>query len=88
MNGGGGGVQYEEEEGEVVEPVSPTGQYFNSSVLSVTVIGVLESEIPVVIDDSITLKLIYDVFLPINPRFSSIMVIMSSPLSIMLVLIF
>ncbi|CAI9089384.1 OLC1v1023950C3 [Oldenlandia corymbosa var. corymbosa] len=56
------------------QPVSPTGQYFNSSVLSIAVLGVLESEIPIQEDDSITLKLIRDVFLPINSRFSSIMV--------------
>ncbi|XP_030533937.1 wax ester synthase/diacylglycerol acyltransferase 4-like [Rhodamnia argentea] len=60
------------EEDEGLEPVSPTGQYFNSKVLSVSVIGILESEIP--IDDSQTKWLIEDVFLPINPRFSSIMV--------------
>lgn len=53
-------------------PVSPTGQYFNSSVLSIGLINVLESEIP--IDDSPTMELIQNVFLPINPRFSSIMV--------------
>ncbi|XP_059660916.1 wax ester synthase/diacylglycerol acyltransferase 4-like [Cornus florida] len=57
---------------DVSEPVSPTGQYFNSSALSVSIIGVLESEIP--IDDSPTMALLKDVFLPINPRFSSIMV--------------
>ncbi|PIN14799.1 hypothetical protein CDL12_12573 [Handroanthus impetiginosus] len=54
------------------EPVSPTGQYFTSSVISVSVIAVLESEIP--IDDSQTMVLLKDVFLPINPRFSSVMV--------------
>ncbi|BFG30074.1 hypothetical protein CerSpe_163470 [Prunus speciosa] len=59
------------EEGEG-EPVSPTGQYFNSSTLSVTILAVLEFEVP--INDSQTLTLIQDVFLPINPRFSSIMV--------------
>lgn len=53
-------------------PVSPTGQYFNSSVLSISVLSVLESEIP--IDDSLALTLLKDLFLPINPRFSSIMV--------------
>ncbi|KAL9342886.1 hypothetical protein Peur_063317 [Populus x canadensis] len=62
----------EEEEEEVTEPVSPTGQYFNSSVLSICVLAVLESEVP--IDDSLTMPLLKDVFLPINPRFSSIMV--------------
>lgn len=60
------------QEEEVAEPVSPTGQYFNSSVLSISVLGVLESQVP--IDDSPTLSLLQDVFLPINPRFSSIMV--------------
>nr|XP_043612915.1 wax ester synthase/diacylglycerol acyltransferase 4-like [Erigeron canadensis] len=54
------------------EPVSPTGQYFNSSVLSVSVISILEFENP--LDDSSSLTLINNVFLPINPRFSSIMV--------------
>ncbi|KAK1368427.1 O-acyltransferase WSD1-like [Heracleum sosnowskyi] len=57
---------------EILEPVSPTGHYLNSSVLSLTILGVLETEIP--IDDSQTLPLLRDVFLPINPRFSSIMV--------------
>lgn len=53
-------------------PVSPTGQYFNSSALSVSVLAVFESEIP--IDDSPTVDVLENVFLPINPRFSSIMV--------------
>ncbi|KAJ7981484.1 O-acyltransferase WSD1-like [Quillaja saponaria] len=55
-----------------VEPVSPTGQYFNSSVLSIYVLAVLETEVP--IDDLQTISLLRDVFLPINSRFSSIMV--------------
>ncbi|XP_042753588.1 wax ester synthase/diacylglycerol acyltransferase 4-like isoform X1 [Lactuca sativa] len=54
------------------EPVSPTGQYFNSSVLSISILCVLEFENP--FDDSTSLALVNDVFLPINPRFSSIMV--------------
>lgn len=61
----------DEEEEEDAQPVSPTGQYFNSSALSVSVLSVLESEIP--IDDSPTLTLLKDLFLPINPRFSSVM---------------
>ncbi|KAJ8527823.1 hypothetical protein K7X08_015274 [Anisodus acutangulus] len=67
-------VKREEEEEEETPsfPVSPTGQYFTSSVLSVSVICVLEFEIP--IDDSCTMTLLKDVFIPINPRFSSIMV--------------
>ncbi|XAR68010.1 hypothetical protein NMG60_11002986 [Bertholletia excelsa] len=60
----------QEEVGE--EPVSPTGQYFNSSVLSVSVLAVLEILVP--IDDSQTMSLLKDLFLPINPRFSSVMV--------------
>ncbi|KAJ7974223.1 O-acyltransferase WSD1 [Quillaja saponaria] len=59
-------------EEEEAEPVSPTGQYFNSNVLCVYIVGVLESEVP--IDDSQTMSLLKDVFLPINPRLSSIMV--------------
>ncbi|CAI9757275.1 unnamed protein product [Fraxinus pennsylvanica] len=55
-------------------PVSPTGQYFTSSVISVSVIGVLETEVPIEVDDSQVEALLKDVFLPINPRFSSIMV--------------
>lgn len=75
INGGHGYGYKDEDEEEEMQPVSPTGQYFNSSVLSISVIGVLESEIPIVEDDSvITLRLINDVFLTINPRFSSIMV--------------
>ncbi|KAK3414682.1 hypothetical protein EUGRSUZ_H00015 [Eucalyptus grandis] len=59
-------------EDEGLEPVSPLGQYFNSKVMSVSILGILESEIP--IDGSQAKSLIKDVFLPINPRFSSIMV--------------
>ncbi|KZV37508.1 hypothetical protein F511_42987 [Dorcoceras hygrometricum] len=54
------------------EPVSPTGAYFTSSVISVSVIAVLETEFP--IDDSQAMGLLNDVFIPINPRFSSVMV--------------
>jgi len=55
------------------EPVSPMGQYFNSSALCIYIVGVLEFEVP--IHDLQTFTLIKDVFLPINPRFSSIMVL-------------
>ncbi|XP_021811368.1 uncharacterized protein LOC110754590 [Prunus avium] len=54
------------------EPVSPTGQCLNSSVLSMSILGVLEFEIP--INESKILSFLQDVFLPISPRFSSIMV--------------
>ena len=64
-------MEYLKEEQE--EPVSPMGQYFNSSVLCIYIIGVLEFEVP--IHDLQTFALIKDVFLPINPRFSSVMVL-------------
>ncbi|KAL1834310.1 hypothetical protein ACET3Z_003961 [Daucus carota] len=59
-------------EEEMFEPVSPMGQYINSSVLSLTILGVLESEIP--LHDLQIFSLLRDVFLPVNSRFSSIMV--------------
>jgi len=68
---------------EVEEPVSPPGQYFNSSVICSYVFGFLEIAIP--IDDSKTISLLQDVFLPINPRFSSIMVLFSSILHLILI---
>ncbi|KAI4297171.1 hypothetical protein L6164_037072 [Bauhinia variegata] len=57
---------------ELVEPVSPMGQYFNSSVLCVNIIAVLEFEVP--IDDLPIASFTRYVFLPMNPRFSSVMV--------------
>jgi len=57
---------------DVTEPVSPSGQYFNTPPLCSYVFGFLELEIP--IDDSQAMYLIQHVFLPINPRFSSIIV--------------
>jgi len=68
----------EHQKEELAEPVSPVGQYFNSSVLCIYIIGVLEFEVP--IDDLQTYALLQDVFLPINPRFSSIMVLSFSSL--------
>lgn len=62
----------QEEEEEETEPVSPTGQYLNSSALSLYILAVLELE--QVLDDHLILQLVKDVFLPINTRFSSIMV--------------
>ncbi|MCL7039288.1 hypothetical protein MKW94_028950, partial [Papaver nudicaule] len=61
-----------EEMEELIEPATPTGQFFNSASLSVCILAALESEIP--IDDSQTMTLLKDVFIPINSRFSSIMV--------------
>ncbi|KAL3714579.1 hypothetical protein ACJRO7_006486 [Eucalyptus globulus] len=59
-------------EDDGLEPVSPSGQYLNSKVMSVSILGILELQIP--IDDSQAMSLFRDNFLPINPRFSSIMV--------------
>ncbi|KAL3821462.1 hypothetical protein ACJIZ3_007367 [Penstemon smallii] len=65
-------MEFEAEDEEYLEPMSPSSEYLKSSALSLTILGVLELENP--IDDSLTMPLIKDVFLPINPRFSSIMV--------------
>nr|GMD31907.1 O-acyltransferase WSD1-like [Ipomoea batatas] len=59
---------------EILAPASPCSQYMNSSVLSLSIIAVLETSVPIEDDDSVILSEIRDVFLPINPRFSSIMV--------------
>ncbi|KAK2972612.1 hypothetical protein RJ640_029231 [Escallonia rubra] len=60
---------------EVLEPVSPTGQMLKSSVLSLVILGVLETEVPIHMSESRILSQLDEVFLPINPRFSSLMVI-------------
>lgn len=60
------------QENDAAEPVSPTGLYFNSRTMSVCILAILESEVP--IDDSCAIPQLQDVFLPINPRFSSIMI--------------
>ncbi|KAI3981312.1 hypothetical protein MKX01_004576 [Papaver californicum] len=62
----------EEQHEEETEPASPTGQYYNSKALCISILAVFESEIP--FDDSSALHLLKSVFLPIHPRFSSIMV--------------
>ncbi|KAL5992697.1 hypothetical protein ACLOJK_013616 [Asimina triloba] len=54
------------------QPASPSSHYISSSTLSLTILAVFESEIP--IPDSAALVLLRDHFLPINPRFSSILV--------------
>ncbi|XP_062151244.1 wax ester synthase/diacylglycerol acyltransferase 11-like [Alnus glutinosa] len=57
---------------EGLEPVSPYGHYFNSSKLSVSVIGVFESEVPINLPH--VMSWLEDVFLPnFHPRFSSLM---------------
>ncbi|KAK3040469.1 hypothetical protein RJ639_028754 [Escallonia herrerae] len=60
---------------EVLEPVSPTGQMLKSSIISFVILGVLESEVPIRISESRTLSQLEEVFLPINPCFSSLMVL-------------
>lgn len=62
----------EVEHAELLQPFSPSGQYLRSSAISLGVIAVMESEIS--IDDSMAIPLLKDVFLPINPRFSSMTV--------------
>lgn len=66
--------KHEEEEEKAAddEPVSPTGQYFNSSALSIAILAIFELDIA--IDDSPTMSTLENLFLPINTRFSSIMV--------------
>ncbi|KAF5188085.1 O-acyltransferase wsd1 [Thalictrum thalictroides] len=64
--------KHEEEEEIVAEPVSPTGQYINSSALSLSIIAILELEIP--FDESLTFPFLQDLLLRLNPRFSSVMV--------------
>ncbi|XP_059450963.1 wax ester synthase/diacylglycerol acyltransferase 5-like [Corylus avellana] len=60
---------------EGLEPVSPTAQYFNSSALSAFILTVLEIEVPIITDIHVhAISLLKDLFLPINPRFSSVMV--------------
>ncbi|KAG5226305.1 O-acyltransferase WSD [Salix suchowensis] len=57
----------------VSEPVSPSGQFLSNSVLSVSIIAVMEFEQP--FDDPLSIiPFLKDVFLPDLPRFSSIMV--------------
>ncbi|XP_038681494.1 O-acyltransferase WSD1-like [Tripterygium wilfordii] len=59
-------------EEELMQPMSPMSQYVSSSVLTLTILGVLEFEVP--INDLPAYSLIQNVFLSINPRFSSVMV--------------
>ncbi|KAJ6325914.1 hypothetical protein OIU78_013078 [Salix suchowensis] len=57
----------------VSEPVSPSGQFLSNSVLSVSIIAVMEFEQP--FDDPLSIiPFLKDVLLPDLPRFSSIMV--------------
>lgn len=56
------------------EPVSPTAQYLNGPALCVSIIAVFEFAVPINVDDSSASCLLENLFLPINPRFSSIIV--------------
>ncbi|OWM91053.1 O-acyltransferase WSD1-like [Punica granatum] len=56
------------------EPASPISQYLNSSVLSISILGVLEFEVPLDDLESQVIPLLSNVFLPLSPRFSSVMV--------------
>ena len=71
-----------EEEEELLEPVSPTAQCFNSSALSISVIAVLEFEIPI---DEVQIMCYAKDLIPLNPLFSSIMVLsQTSPFNCLL----
>lgn len=63
-------TRMELKEEEESEPVSPTAQYLSSSTLSLCILAILEQ----VLDDSLLMQLVKDVFLSISPRFSSVMV--------------
>ncbi|XP_047312908.1 wax ester synthase/diacylglycerol acyltransferase 11-like [Impatiens glandulifera] len=55
-------------------PASPNAEYYNSSALSVAIIAVMEMELPYDHHHFPAIHLLSHSFLPINPRFSSIMV--------------
>ncbi|KMZ58450.1 O-acyltransferase WSD1 [Zostera marina] len=57
---------------EDVQPVSPSSQYFITSELALFIIAAFEMEAP--FDDSKGLELVEKLFLPINTRFSSILI--------------
>ncbi|KAK9740983.1 hypothetical protein RND81_03G074700 [Saponaria officinalis] len=62
----------EKDDSEEDLPLSPTAEYFNSKAVSMCILAVLEFEIPM--DLSRLLPLVQDLFIPINPRFSSLMI--------------
>ena len=71
------GIWQMEEEDEFLEPMSPTAQCLNTSSLSISVIAVLEFEIP--IDEAKIICYAKD-FIPLNSLFSSITVLSQTPL--------
>lgn len=62
-------------------PMSPLSQYFNTSEMCVSVLGVIEIETPISSWEDIS-SIVTDVLIPANPRFSSIMVLSSKLLSL------
>ncbi|KAF3444150.1 hypothetical protein FNV43_RR13840 [Rhamnella rubrinervis] len=63
-------MEFEEE--KILGPVSPMGQFMNSSVLCVSILAVMEIEVPI---SEVELKsVVHHVLLPVNPRFSSVMI--------------
>ncbi|XP_031505452.1 wax ester synthase/diacylglycerol acyltransferase 4-like [Nymphaea colorata] len=68
-----GGAAAEGGDGDERIPVSPNGQFFNSSVLSVYILAVFELESPVAGGEQRE-EILRKEFLPVSTRFSSIMV--------------
>ncbi|XP_068643463.1 wax ester synthase/diacylglycerol acyltransferase 4-like [Aristolochia californica] len=66
------GVALIEEDEEEHFPASPMSEYLNTNVLSLVILAVFETEVP--FNDSQTFPTLTKLFLPINPRFSSILV--------------
>ncbi|CAO2834239.1 unnamed protein product [Amaranthus hypochondriacus] len=69
----GGKQENDDDDDDGVEPVSPTGQYLSSKALNSCILAVLESQVP--IDDLHVSTQLRHLLLPINARFSSIMVL-------------
>ncbi|XP_038887587.1 O-acyltransferase WSD1-like isoform X2 [Benincasa hispida] len=62
---------------ESTAPMSPMSQYFNTSEMCVSVLGVIELETPISAWEEIS-SIAIDVLIPSNPRFTSVMVKESS----------
>ncbi|KAG9129078.1 hypothetical protein Leryth_019814 [Lithospermum erythrorhizon] len=65
-------MEAEKAETSVFAPASPGSQYLNSSLLSLSVVAVMESEAS--LDESLVIQHMIDVIVPLNTRFSSVMV--------------
>ncbi|CAI0549655.1 unnamed protein product [Linum tenue] len=61
-------------EQQLLAPVSPNGLYFNSSAISLVILGVMETEEPIHFPDHQLVHLLDTLLLPLHPRFSSIIV--------------